>query len=81
MNLVSETVKTDAVLGVVEPSLVDLGYEVVRVRFNDDGKATLQLMIDRADGDEVGVEDCAIVSRTVSVLLDVADPITNPYEA
>jgi ribosome maturation factor RimP len=37
-------------------------------------------MIDRADGDEVGVEDCTIVSRTVSVLLDVADPITNPYE-
>jgi len=80
MNLVSETIKTDVVLGLVEPSLVDLGYEVVRVRLNDNGRPTLQLMIDRADGDEVGVEDCTIVSRTVSVLLDVADPITNPYE-
>ncbi|NNE85668.1 MAG: ribosome maturation factor RimP [Alphaproteobacteria bacterium] len=80
MSLVSDTVQTDTVLELIEPSLIDLGYEVVRVRFHSDGRAMLQVMIDRADGAEISVEDCSLVSRTISVLLDVADPITDPYE-
>jgi ribosome maturation factor RimP len=32
------------------------------------------------DGQEVAIEDCTLASRTISVLLDVADPITEAYE-
>ena len=80
MNLVSDTVQTDSVLELIEPSLTDLGYEVVRIRFHAEGRPVLQIMIDRSDGADVAVEDCTLASRTVSVLLDVADPIAETYE-
>lgn len=80
MSLVSDTVQTDTVLALVEPSLTDLGYEIVRIRFQGEGRPVLQVMIDRADGADVSVDDCTLVSRTVSVLLDVADPIAGAYE-
>lgn len=80
MSLVSDTAQTNTVLDLIEPSLTDLGYEVVRVRLHGDGRPVLQIMIDRADGADVTVDDCALVSRTVSALLDVADPIPGAYE-
>jgi ribosome maturation factor RimP len=80
MSLVSDTVQTDTVLALIEPSVTDLGYEIVRVRFQSEGRPVLQIMIDRADGADVTVDDCTLVSRTVSVLLDVADPIAGAYE-
>ena len=80
MSLISDTAQTDTVLELIEPSLTDLGYEVVRIRCHGDGRPVLQVMIDRADSADVAVEDCTLVSRTVSVLLDVSDPIAGAYE-
>ena len=80
MSLVSDTVQTDSVLALIEPSLTDLGYEIVRIRFHGAGRPILQIMIDRADGADVAVEDCTLVSRSASVLLDVTDPIAGAYE-
>jgi ribosome maturation factor RimP len=80
MSLVSDTAQTDIVVDLIEASLADLGYEVVRVRLHGDSRTVLQVMIDRADGADVTVDDCAQVSRTVSALLDVADPIAGAYE-
>ena len=76
----SENSRTDQVISIIEPSLVDLGYELVRVHFGGGNKAMLQIMFDRVDGQEVAIEDCTLASRTISVLLDVADPITEAYE-
>ena len=80
MSLVSDSVQTDAVLELIEPSLTDLGYEVVRVRLRGEARPVLQIMIDRVDGADIAVGDCTLASRTVSVLLDVADPIASAYE-
>ena len=80
MNLVSENSRTDQVISIIEPSLADLGYELVRVHFGGGNKPMLQIMFDRVDGQEVAIEDCTLASRTISVLLDVADPITEAYE-
>jgi len=77
---VSENSRTDQVISIIEPSLVDLGYELVRVHFGGGNKPMLQIMFDRVDGQEVAIEDCTLASRTISVLLDVADPITEAYE-
>lgn len=61
----------------IEPSLKDLGFDLVRVQHNKD---TLQIMAEPADGAvEMTVEHCAEISRTVSALLDVADPIKDQY--
>ncbi len=80
MSLISDTAQTSTVFELIEPSLTDLGYEVVRIRLHGAGRPILQIMIDRADGADLAVEDCTLVSRTVSVLLDVADPIADAYE-
>lgn len=62
----------------IEPAINDLGYELVRVRQSGDGGGTLQIMAERPDGTML-VEDCEAVSRTISALMDVADPIKSQY--
>jgi len=67
------------VAGLIEPALAGLGYELVRVVLQGEKRPTLQVMIDRADGGIVSVEDCEAASHTVSALLDVHDPIAGTY--
>jgi len=80
LNLVSENARTDQVVSIIEPSLADLGYELVRLHFGGNGRPVLQIMLDRADGGEITIDDCTLASRTISALLDVADPIPEAYE-
>ncbi len=63
----------------IAPSLEAMGYRLVRVAFTGGRRATLQVMAERADAAAMTVEDCADISRTVSALLDVADPIASAY--
>ena len=72
-------IDTATIETLVAPSLAAMGYAVVRVAFTGGRRATLQIMIERDTGEAMTVEDCARVSRTVSALLDVADPITSAY--
>ena len=80
LNLVSETVQTDRIVTIVEPSLAAMGYEIVRVMLRGGDRVVLQVMIDRADGEEITVDDCAEASRAMSALLDVEDPIGDAYD-
>ena len=62
----------------IEPLLGNLGYELVDLEFSGGrGSGTLRVFIDRSTG--VGIEDCERVSREVSALLDVHDPIPTAY--
>src|SRR5258708_30186631 len=63
----------------IAPSLEAMGYRLVRVAFTGGRRATLQIMAERRDEAAMSVEDCADISRTVSALLDVADPIASGY--
>lgn len=63
----------------VEPAIEDLGFELVRVRLSGEQRAVLQIMADRADGRPISVDDCADISRAVSAILDVDDPIRTAY--
>lgn len=60
----------------IEPSIVGMGYELVRVQY---AAGTLQIMAEKSDESEMTVDDCAEISHTVSALLDVADPIKSQY--
>jgi ribosome maturation factor RimP len=68
-----------AVARLIEPSVSDMGYEVVRVRFTGDSGRTLQIMVERRDRRPITVEDCAAVSQHVSALLEVEDPMPGRY--
>lgn len=64
---------------IITPALLDKGFRVVRIQLQGSKRKTLQIMIERIDDINVTVDDCAHVSQTVSVLLDVDDPIHEPY--
>lgn len=64
---------------VVAPSLEAMGYELVRVMFQGKSRPTLQVMAERKDGKPMTVDDCADISRSLSALLDVEDPIQGGY--
>jgi ribosome maturation factor RimP len=63
----------------IEPSLEGMGYELVRVLIQGRQQPVLQIMAERKDGAAMTVEDCADISRQVSALLDVDDPIEGAY--
>ena len=63
----------------IEPTLTDMGFDLVRVSLTGGQKATLQIMADRLDEEAISVEDCATISRAVSAILDVEDPIEEAY--
>lgn len=64
----------------ISPIVNGMGFEIVRVKFLGSGsKRTLQIMVERSDGNLVNIKDCEEVSRAVSVCLDVMDPISGHY--
>lgn len=66
--------------GLIEPALTAMGYDLVRVAVQGgESRKTLQIMAERRDGEGMSVDDCADISRAVSAVLDVEDPIAGAY--
>ena len=59
----------------------ELGFSLVRVQFSggQSGRNQLQIMIEPTEDREMTVEDCQMLSRHISVLIDVDDPIASAY--
>ncbi|MDM3871294.1 ribosome maturation factor RimP [Porticoccus sp. W117] len=70
--------KSEQLRQLFEPVVDALGCQLWGLELLPQGKhMLLRIYIDKADG--VGVEDCERVSRQVSSLLDVEDPISGEY--
>ena len=63
---------------IVEPVLAQLSFRLVRVRISGRDGCTVQIMAERPDG-TMTIDDCELVSRALSPVLDVADPIERGY--
>jgi len=68
----------------ITPTLEGMGFLLVRVKLIGTQRPTLQIMFERDSGGApydggVTVDDCADVSRAVSAVLDVEDPIAGAY--
>ncbi|MEM1275777.1 MAG: ribosome maturation factor RimP [Pseudomonadota bacterium] len=63
---------------IVQPTVEGMGFELVRLRFMSGKKATVQVMAERPDG-TMEIEDCAELSRAISAVMDVEDPISGEY--
>lgn len=63
---------------IIAPTVESMGYALVRVRLMAGKTATLQIMAERPDG-TMEVDDCAALSRQLSAILDVEDPISGEY--
>ena len=66
----------DRIGEIVTPQIESLGLAVVRIKIFGGRRQVLQIMIERADGGDVSVEECASASRAISPLLDVYDPLS-----
>ncbi len=63
----------------LEPTINNLGFDLVRILTIGNINPTLQIMIERKDRKNMVVDDCATVSRAVSAILDEKDPISGKY--
>ena len=63
---------------IVSPVIEDMGFELVRLRLMGGKHHVLQVMAERPEGG-IEVDDCAAISTAISAVLDVEDPITEPY--
>jgi len=70
---------TTKIAELIAPTIESLGYELVRVSFTGGEYPILQVMAEKEDG-TMTVEGCAEISRAVSALMDVEDPITEAYD-
>src|SRR5712672_2007406 len=77
-RLIAEQGIAARVAAISEPVLDGVGYRLVRVKISGLDGCTVQIMAERPDG-TMTVEDCEAVSRALSPVLDVADPIDRAY--
>jgi ribosome maturation factor RimP len=77
-RLVVEPGAAARVSAVATPVLQGLGYRLVRIKITGDAGCTVQIMAERPDG-SMQIEDCEAISRALSPVLDIADPIERAY--
>jgi ribosome maturation factor RimP len=69
----------ERLFALIEPLVGSLGLELVEIEYAASrSQAVLRVYIDGPSG--IGVEDCERVSRELSALLDVEDPIPVAYQ-
>jgi ribosome maturation factor RimP len=77
-RLVVEPGAAARVAAIAAPVLQGMGYRLVRIKVSGEAGCTVQIMAERPDGTML-IDDCEAVSRALSPVLDVADPIDRAY--
>jgi len=77
-RFIHETGLAAKVAALIEPVLDNRGFRLVRVTVTGREGKTVQVMAERPDG-TMTIDDCEAVSRELSPLLDVHDPIAGSY--
>jgi ribosome maturation factor RimP len=77
-RLITENGVAARVTAIIEPVVEDLGFRIVRVKVTGTNGCTVQIMAERPDG-TMSVHDCETVSRAISPVLDLEDPIGRAY--
>src|SRR5476649_1819290 len=77
-RLVVEPGAAARVSAVAGPVLQGMGYRLVRIKISGEHGCTVQIMAERPDGTML-IEDCEAISKALSPVMDVADPIDKAY--
>lgn len=70
----------ERVIALIEPTATELGYRIVRVRLSGNRRKRLQIMAERLSDGEMGIQDCTRLSRALSPVFDLEDPIQGDYD-
>lgn len=69
------------IANLIRPTIESLGFELWGFDYNTQGNyTTLRIYVDGTEGKGITLDQCAIVSREVSAVLDVEDPINTRYQ-
>ncbi|MEM7269492.1 MAG: ribosome maturation factor RimP, partial [Pseudomonadota bacterium] len=77
-DMLGKTPMDRRIADIIAPMTGALGFELVRVRVMGGDTPTVQVMAEKPDG-TMEVDDCAELSRNISAVLDVEDPIDSEY--
>jgi ribosome maturation factor RimP len=77
-RLIAEPGLSARVATVAEPVLEGMGFRLVRIKISGADGCTVQVMAERPDG-MLTIEDCEEISRALSPVMDVADPVPQAY--
>src|SRR4030081_2404842 len=77
-RLVVEPGVAARVSAVAGPVLQGMGYRLVRIKISAEHGCTVQIMAERPDG-TMQIDDCEAISKALSPVMDVADPIERAY--
>lgn len=64
---------------IIQDTLMDLGFEVVKITLRGSSFKVVEILIDRLDAQKITVQDCRTASKNISALLDVEDIISDKY--
>ncbi len=68
------------IANLISPVIEDLGFSLHRIKvIGDGGASTLQVMAEDPKTKNLGIDDAAKISRAISAVLDVEDPISSAY--
>lgn len=69
------------IANIIQPAIAELGYELVLTRLIGSKKLqTLQIMAENPETGSLDLDGCSKISRSISALLDVEDPISGAYQ-
>ncbi|MEZ5832661.1 MAG: ribosome maturation factor RimP [Dongiaceae bacterium] len=75
----TERMLAERIAKLISPAVEAMGFDLVRVQLSGSQRPTLQVMAEPASGRAMSVDDCAEISRAISAVLDVEDPIAGSY--
>ncbi len=67
------------ILAIASPVAEDMGYGIVRIRVQGGNRSVVQIMAERLSDGMMNVSDCAQLSRALSSVFEVEDPIDDAY--
>ncbi len=77
-DLIAKAAIDRKLASIIQPVVEGMGFELVRVRMMGGKNKIVQIMAETPEGG-IEVDDCAKISSAVSAVLDVEDPIEDPY--
>lgn len=70
----------ERVVALIEPTAAEMGYRLVRVRLSGNRRKRLQIMAERLSDGQMGIDDCTRLSRAISPIFDLEDPIQGEFD-
>ena len=78
LRLVEDSGVAQRICALLAPTLVLMGFRIVRVKISAAAGSTIQIMAEAANG-QMTIADCERINDAISPILDLNDPMSQAY--